>query len=244
MKPDTKDSAERVRSHLDEVTAALESLTELLEREDDLGRILDGVCAQVIVAIPEADMASLTVIRDGRPETLACTDKRVLPVDAAQYATGTGPCLEAATTGEVVRVDVEQAAELWPGFTSDARAIGVASYLAAPLAVEDSFAGALNLYSFGKHGFQELDAALLELFAIAVDGALLNTRRYLAARTLAGQLEHALGSRSVIDQAKGILMALHGVDAEQAFAMLVERSQQENVKVRVVAESVVAKAIG
>lgn len=242
MKADVRDVTVQLSDQLDEVTSALERLTELLEREDDLGPILDGVCAQVIVAIPDADMASLTVLHGGRAETVAYTDERVLAIDAAQYQAGKGPCLEAAATGEVVRVDIEDAAELWPDFTRDALGIGVASYLSVPLTVEEACAGAVNLYSYRRHSFVELDAALLELFAIAVDNALRNTRRYLATRALADDLKNALISRSVIDQAKGVLMAVHGIDADEAFVLLANRSQHENVKVRTVAERVVAVA--
>jgi GAF domain-containing protein len=227
------------RGELDEVTAALEGLVETLDREDDLEIILQRVCQQVTVAVREADLAGVTRIRDGRPGTAAYTDEVVLGIDCAQYRSG-GPCMEAAATGKVVSINVEDAAERWPEFTRAGLAAGVASYLSAPLVIDSEYYGALNLYSYGYHGFRDLDAALLELFTVAVEGALRSTRRYLAARELAEQLREALVSRAVIDQAKGILMAARGLTAEQAFAVLIEQSQRENVKVRDLASRFVA----
>ncbi|MBY8854388.1 ANTAR domain-containing protein, partial [Saccharothrix sp. MB29] len=63
-----------------------------------------------------------------------------------------------------------------------------------------------------------------------------NARRYVRARRQADQLQSALTSRAVIDQAKGIVMAVHQVDAEEAFNLLVDRSQRENLKLRDLAE--------
>ncbi|HEV2377361.1 MAG TPA: hypothetical protein VGS19_35005, partial [Streptosporangiaceae bacterium] len=93
-----------VVQRLDEVRIALADLGTALGREDDLGRILRGGVDQVIRAIPGADMASVTVLRNGTAKTAAATSARVWGIDADQYAAGDGPCLEAARTGGIVRV--------------------------------------------------------------------------------------------------------------------------------------------
>lgn len=221
--------------HLDEATAALESLVAVLDSEDDFDVILQRLCQQVIVAVPEADMASVTLIREGLPETAAGTSQLVKDIDQAQYEAGAGPCLQAAATGRVVRMDVEDAAECWPDFTAKALSMGVTSYLSAPMDIDRDYSGALNLYGYRNHGFHQADAALLGLFTTAVEGALRGVRRYLHARALAEQLREALASHAEIEQAKGVLMAVHGINAEQAFAVLAKQSQRENIKVRDVA---------
>lgn len=222
--------------HLDEVTRALESLIDFLDQEENLELILHQVCRQVVVAVPEADMASMTLIRDGKPETAAYTDARASDIDTAEYQSGAGPCLDAIATGAVVRLGVEGAAQRWSHFAGTALANGVTSYLAAPLVIDSETFGALNLYSHDDHGFHEVDGEILELFSTAVEGTLRITRRYLQARERAEQLREALTTRAVIDQAKGILMALHGIDADAAFDLLVQQSQRENTKVRQIAE--------
>lgn len=226
---------------LDEVTNALADLSDLLNQTEDLGRVLQRSVEQVTRAIPGADMASVSVLRDDgtTAETAASSSERVWVIDDDQYAAGDGPCLEAARTGQVVRVGVEQARERWPDFARSARAAGVGSYLSAPLSVDETFAGSLNLYSEQAHGFGDLDEALLRLYTTAAAAAIASTRRYAQARDLAIQLSQALDSRAVIDQARGILMATHGIDAQQAFALLARESQNTNVKLREVAARLV-----
>ena len=221
--------------HLDELTAAMADLTGALETEPAEAEILDAVCAEALRAIPGADMASITAIRDGEPKTAASTDERAVEIDRAQYAAGAGPCLQAAETGEIVRVPLARAGTAWPEFTGRAQELGVGSYLAAPLRVDERLSGALNLFGYGDHGFAEADSQLLKLYTTVVSFGLRTTRRYRHARQRATDLEAAMRSRAVIEQAKGILMAVHRISAEDAMKRLVTESQRTNVKLRDIA---------
>ncbi|SFB06510.1 GAF domain-containing protein [Amycolatopsis marina] len=242
---DRQDSTERQPfTHLDEVAGALEALSGDLDREQELGVLLQRVCEQVVRAVPDADLAGVMMSRDGVPETVAITDERVHDIDDAQYQAGEGPCLRAMGTGELVRSSAEEARERWPDFARALAEAHVGSFLSAPLVIDSQFSGALNLFGLQPHGFQELEARILEIYAIAVETALRSTWRYLQARTKVSQLEQALTSRAVIDQAKGILMAARGLTANEAFQELVKQSQRENVKLRDFAEEFVAKVTG
>jgi GAF domain-containing protein len=221
--------------HLDELTAAMADLTGALETEPAEGEILDAVCAEALRAIPGADMASITAIRDGEPKTAASTDQRAVEIDRAQYAAGAGPCLQAAATGEIVRVPLATAGTAWPEFTGRAQELGVGSYLAAPLRVDERLSGALNLFGYGDHGFAETDSRLLQLYTTVVSFGLRTTRRYHHARQRTADLEAAMRSRAVIEQAKGILMAVHRISADDAMKRLVTESQRTNVKLRDIA---------
>jgi GAF domain-containing protein len=228
--------AVEVIQRLDEVTDALTELSGVLDQEEDLAVIMDRVCRQVVSALPQADLASVTVVRDGEPSSLAWVDEHTLAVDLAQYETSEGPCLEAARSRQVQRVTVAEAHERWPAFATAADALGIGSYLSAPLFIDDEYQGSLNLYGKQTHGFLKLDAALLELYTAAAEAALRNARRYFQSRRRMTELQLALTSRAVIEQAKGILMAAHRITADEAFTRLVERSQRENRKLRAVAE--------
>lgn len=221
---------------VDEVTGALETLSDVLGQEEELPGILHRVCEQVVHAIPGADIASITLLRDGEAYTAAATDRYAIDIDLAQYDAGQGPCLEAAITGQVVRVAVPEAAQRWPEFAAAAGTATVASYLSAPLFIDSEYHGSLNLYGEDAHGFGKLDAALLELYTAATEAALRGARRYLRVRDTTEQLRAALTSRAVIEQAKGVIMAIHSIPADEAFAVLVEHSQARNEKVRDIAE--------
>ncbi|MFD8491788.1 ANTAR domain-containing protein [Amycolatopsis sp. NPDC059657] len=235
------ESVDRLVDHLDEVTDALDALTTTLDREPDLDVMLQAVCDQVVRVVPGADLASVTLIRDGVPETAVSTDTRANDIDAEQYRHDDGPCVRAARTGTVVRVRIEDAARYWPEFTAAATDLGVGSYLAAPLPVTGTTSAAINLFGFGDHGFHDTDEKLLELYTTVVTFALRATQRSVAAHASAHQLRAALTTRATIDQAKGILMAAHRITADEAFQKLVARSQQENIKLHEVAARFVAE---
>jgi GAF domain-containing protein len=227
-----------VLGRLDEVARALSDLGDVLAREEDIGRVLQGSVSQMVQAIPAADMASVSVLRGDKAETVASSSERVWAIDSDQYAAGEGPCLEAARTGTIVRVSLQGAQERWPAFASSAKAAGVASYLSAPLAIDNKFAGSLNLYSHQEHGFGDLDEKLLQVYTTAAVAAIANARRYVEMRTVAENLRVALESRAVIDQAIGVLMAARGLGAEQAFQVLARESQNTNTKLREIAARV------
>jgi GAF domain-containing protein len=234
---DITEEPELVR-HLDGMTAQLAALAKVLGEDEDLGRVLQRSVEQVTRGVPGADMASVTVIHGGQPETVASSTERVWAIDSDQYAAGDGPCLEAARTGEIVRVGVEEAHRRWPEFARSARAAGVESYLSSPLVIGDEFVGSLNLYSEQPHGFGELDVALLRVYMTAAVAAIASARRLAQARKLAEDLKTAMDSRAVIDQAIGVLMARRGIGAEQAIGELSRQSQNTNVKLRVIAARV------
>jgi hypothetical protein len=109
MEPQERGEATLAREQLDEVTGALEALTAALDDNGALDAALQLVCRQVVQVLPGADMASVTLVRNGKPETAACSDGYVLDIDTDQYRAGAEPCLQAATTGKMVRVDIETA---------------------------------------------------------------------------------------------------------------------------------------
>ncbi|MDX3193966.1 GAF and ANTAR domain-containing protein [Streptomyces sp. MN03-5084-2B] len=227
----------------DEVTGALEALAAVLREEDDFRILLRHVCLQVRHAVPGVDEASVTLVTGEAPHTASATGAVVGELDAEQYRIGDGPCLEAMRGGKIVRTTVAEATGRWPRFAEGARAAGFGSFLAAPLVADEQFSGAVNCYGRQDDGFEEVEAQLLELYTAAVEAILRVYHRYLRARDTADHLRTALTSRAVIDQAKGMLMAIRQVDADDAFALLVEQSQRENVKLREVAERFVARVV-
>jgi ANTAR domain-containing protein/GAF domain-containing protein len=229
---------------LDEVTGALEALTATLATEDDFAVLLHQMCAQVVNAVPGVNEATITLLSDDRPATIASTGDVVTALDRDQYAVGDGPCLEAAGSGTLVRVSVAEAAAKWPDFARDAAAAGFGSFLSAPLVVTEDYGGGVNCYGRQSGGFAELDEKLLDLYTSAATPALRVYSRYRQARDTIEHLRTALTSRAVIDQAKGILMAVRQISADEAFTLLVEQSQRENRKLRDLAVQLVSQVTG
>ncbi|WP_342776250.1 GAF and ANTAR domain-containing protein [Saccharothrix australiensis] len=224
-------------SQLDEASEALEELAGVLADEQSLDEVLQQLAESASRVIPDAENVSVTVVGPDGASTAASTDRKVVSIDAEQYAAGQGPCLEASRTQRPVRVTVEGARAKWPEFTAAAQRAGVRAYLSAPLVVEGSVLGALNLYSGVESAFDPFDEALLRLFTTAASASITGFQRYERSRSLVAHLEAALGSRAEIDQAKGVLMAAHGISADEAFQRLVDESQTHNTKLRVVARN-------
>lgn len=240
--PIADDVLAAVPSRPDDVTVVLTELAGLLLDDTGVEQTLQRVIDVAVQVVRGCDAAGVTITATGPPRTAAHTDERTLAIDADQYETGEGPCLEAATTQTTQQVDLDEASDRWPAFTRAARADGVHSFLAAPLAVRGEALGALNLYSRHHDGFGSIDEGFVQLLAGQASAAISNALRFSEAKTLATQLEQALESRAIIEQAKGVLISSLGVGADQAFDVLRQGSQRTNTKLRDVAADVVERA--
>ncbi|MBV9292325.1 MAG: GAF and ANTAR domain-containing protein [Frankiales bacterium] len=240
---DLAELAEELQDRAGDVAAAVHELAQLLVSEESVEATLQRVADLASRVIEDCDAAGVTLQTDNGYLTAAHTDGRTLVVDEGQYKRGHGPCLQAIADKAVNRFDVDEAEERWPEFVRDARAADVRSFLAAPLVVGGEAIGALNLYSGKPSGFTALDDALIALFTGQASVALANAKVYADATRLTEQLRTAIVSRAVIEQAKGILMHRDGVDADTAFDVLRQQSQHRNVKLRAVAEQLVASTV-
>lgn len=236
-------------TRLQDATATLKELEALLREEENLDQILNRLVDTAVRTVPGAAAVTVTVLTDdaGRnARTAAATDEVVVGIDTDQYASGEGPCLKAARERHPVRVSVEDIRDQWPEFAESATRAGMRSYLSSPLLLDDEEPelGALNVYGRDADAFDSLDEALVSLYTTAASSAIVNSRRYRRARELAENMRVALSTRAEIDQAKGVLMARHGVPAEHAFEMLVQQSQHTNTKVRDVARALLESVAG
>ncbi|GAS95964.1 two component system response regulator [Mycolicibacterium canariasense] len=203
--------------------------------EDELLSLLQNLAQIAQEAIPGADSTGVTIDLGGHTYTAVHTDQRTLRVDSEQYDSGEGPCLEAARTRQIMLVDAEEAAATWPQFAAAARAEGIRSFLAAPLVTADQTLGSLNLYGRSRSAFDSFDAEILDLLTESVSRAIGDFARYRSAQDVATGLQRALETRAPIEQAKGMLMAIHGIDADEAFERLRRESQNTNIPLRAVA---------
>ncbi|MBM7413336.1 MULTISPECIES: GAF and ANTAR domain-containing protein [Nocardiaceae] len=229
---------------LDAVAARAGELNALLDGIADVDASLERLAVGVTDAIDDADAAGVTEIKRRGPRTAAATDPMVTWIDDIQYASGEGPCLEAATTRDIVRVNSEQARSKYPTFFARQAESGMRSFLSAPLTVDGTHVGALNLYSHDDHGFDRLDAAALRIYVIAAESALQATARVGALQGTVDGYVKAMQTRAAIEQCKGIIQFALGVSEEKAFDLLKWRSQDSNVPVRALCEQLLRDSAG
>jgi GAF domain-containing protein len=226
----------------DHLTEGIAELSRVLVNEEALDDTLHRVADLACRNIGGADLAGVTLLRDGKPTTAVFTDPASPEMDSAQYDTGVGPCLDAWRHQQVFRIDSTADDGQWPAFSQAAADHGIQSTISLPLAVRGNGIGALNLYSKQAAAFSDEDEQVGSLFADQASVALTNAQLYDSAYRLTQQLQEALTSRAVIDQAKGILMGQRGVGVDEAFAVLRTTSQRENRKLRDIAQELVDRA--
>ena len=219
--------------------AALSELAGLLLSTDSFVELVQGVAELSVRVINPVATCGITLAQDGRVITVASADALARELDEQQYEHDTGPCLQALASGEVVEAVDMTAEDRWQDYPSIAVGHGILAVLSTPLIVEGKPVGVLNLYARAPRAFSAVDRQLAELLAgqaaIAVTAAL----RHYDEVTLSDHLRIALSSRSVIDQAIGIVMAQQGGDPDEAFAALRMISQRRNIKLRTIAAELV-----
>jgi transcriptional regulator with GAF, ATPase, and Fis domain len=215
---------------------AFAEMARALLAERNVQQTLQKIVDLAVQTIDGCDCAGISLLRGRKVDTPASTSEVPVKVDAIQYETGEGPCLDAIREHEMfVTGDLGQESR-WPNFASRAqRETGVTSMIAFRLFVEGDTLGALNLYSKAADAFTAESCTVGLVFAahaaVALSTALHDE-----------QMDEALESRDLIGQAKGILMAREGVSADEAFDMLRRASQRLNVKLRDVAGEMVQSA--
>jgi GAF domain-containing protein len=203
--------------------------------DDPVDEVLGKMAEGAVRATRDACAGTITLLTGHVPDMVACSDPQCLDLDQPQFAAGRGPSLEAARSRRTVRAGARDDRWCWPEFAAAAERRGVTAYLSVPLSAagaESELVGSLTVYSRSTGSFDCFDEALTRLFSTAAAHVISDARRCQQLREETRNLHIALDSRAEIDQAKGILMAVHGCTAEQAFARLASLSQQRNVKVK------------
>jgi GAF domain-containing protein len=223
-----------------DITRAFEQLGRITLADNTMESVLQRICDLAGQLLPGDVSASVSILADDKPETAAFSGDLSRRLDENQYGRGYGPCLEAIAAGRPLEVDDARTDGRWPDYLQVAQEMGSLSSLSVPLPLHQQQWGAgLNLYARQAHAFDDTSRELAGRFADYAAVAVANMHAYEGAVAYAQNLEAALESRAVIDQAKGILMERYKLTADQAFQALARLSMQTNVKVRDVAEHVV-----
>ena len=204
--------------------------------QEDVQHTLQRIVDLAVDTIGGCDHAGVTFIKAKDLSTAASSSDVPLKVDAIQYETGEGPCLDAIRHQEVYRTGDLASETRWPRFANRAqKETGVTSMLCFRLFVDGDTLGALNLYSKAADAFDDEAIKVGSVFAahaaVALSSALHDE-----------QMEEALQSRDLIGQAKGILMARERIGPDEAFDMLRRASQRLNLKLRDIAREIAESA--
>lgn len=226
------------------MSAAFVRLAEMLTADYDVVELLHSVLLECVELL-EVDAGGMLLI-DGRGELelVASTSERLELVEIMQLNAGDGPCIEAFRTGSIISVaDIGETGGSWQRFRDAARVQGYASAHAVPLRLRSETIGSVGLFREREGDLSGADSAAAQALAHLAAIGIMHERSARESALLTEQLQRALESRVVIEQAKGVLMEAAGVDVDEAFRLLRQHARNHNAPLRGVAEQVVARTL-
>jgi anti-anti-sigma factor len=225
-----------LRSVLHELSVQL--LTERSLR-GDLERLARLACD----TIAPCRAASIALLVDGRPSTVAVNDHLALELDMAQYAHEEGPCLD-ALGGQPIRVDVLATDERFAHFAHGVADHHVNSVLSMPVTRNDDVIGTLNLYADAANAFGHDDAHIARIAATQAAHAIARSDIAASSRELRDRLQAAYDEATLAARAEGVLMSLHDCSAEQARQLLANATTASATSLVATAQRVLDAARG
>lgn len=222
----------------------LDRLQSLLVNIESLDSMLSGL-AELAARVVHDSSCGITVRFGGQMLTVGSSDTRAEALDESQYQAGDGPCLEALKTSRIVEVIDMGRENRWPDYRASVANTGLRCSLSLPLVNDGVTFGAINAYGFERPAmFGEAERRELELYAARAVGTLQLARRLTRDTELLAQMDEALSSRTVIDQALGIIMGQQRCTPRAAFELLRRESQNNRRRLRDVATELVERTTG
>lgn len=187
----------------------------------------------------DATGAGVSVANDTRLLFVTATSQAVIDVENAQQDRQAGPCVEAYLTGRAVMVSDTADLDRWPHYQQAAAAAGFRSVVALPLVLGTERLGSLDVFDGRKRDWTDRDVRSAGILADMATTYIVRAGELDAANRLGEQLQHALTTRIVIEQAKGMLARDHDIDVDEAFEMLRRLSRERRTPLRTIADSIV-----
>jgi GAF domain-containing protein len=222
----------------------LVELADTLVDDFDVVELLT-LLADRCVEVLDVDTAGLMLVApEGDLRVMASSSEAMRDLELFEIQSQAGPCLDAYRTGEqIVNQDLREVDGLWPRFAEQAMAAGLHSVHALPMRLRGSVIGALNLFRAGPGDMTPADIQVAQAFADVATIAILQHRAATEAQTINEQLNRALNSRIVIEQAKGMISERLALDMEQAFNTLRSHARGNNIRLADLAQAVIAGTV-
>ena len=226
------------------LSAAFVKLADTLVTEFDVVDLLHWLVEQCTDILDTQAGGLMLADPTGQLQLVASTSEEAELVEIFQLAAGEGPCLDCFRTGTPVTVgNIEADGGSWPTFSAEALKFGFRSIHATPLRLRGQIIGTMNLFSHHVGALVSEDIAVAQALADVATIGILQERHIRSANVVAEQLQRALDSRILIEQAKGVLTATMNTTMNDAFAIMRTYARDRNLPLRQVADDVIAGRI-
>ena len=217
----------------------LARFTRRLLTSPDIDETLDDLALSLARNLDLAG-AAVNLVTEGVLRNASAVPARIRDLEEMQLATHSGPCVEAFSSGEVNAVaDLRLVEGEWLHYRELAEKHGIHAVVGIPMRLGEQTFGMVNLYSDSPRNWSEKDLIAAAVLVDLATSHLANATQLVRQQRLAEQLQHALDSRVVIEQAKGIVASSRDLTVEQAFTVLQRHARSHHTSIRAVAEAVV-----
>lgn len=222
---------------------ALRNFASVMGRSYDINAMSIQLGERVTEALGALGAGVSVAGTDGRLKFVTATSEKIVGIEEIQEKAQEGPCVVAFQSQQPVAVpDIQQAIE-WPEYRETALELGLKAAVGYPLSYQDTRLGALDIYADERRQWSEDDLDVLGVFADMATAFLVRNAELAESRDMARQLEGALDSRVLIEQAKGVLANEYGITVDAAFDRLRRYSQDQNIKLTDVCAAVVDRGL-
>jgi transcriptional regulator with GAF, ATPase, and Fis domain len=227
-----------------EVSRAFVTLASTLVNGYDVVDLLAELTADCARFLDVSSAGLLLADNGGVLHVLAASSEQARNLELLQLQRAEGPCLDCYRDGAQVAVaDLENEADRWPKFVAAAQGAGFRSVHALPMRLRDSVLGALGLFGTSAGALNQDDLALGQAMADVASVALVQDKAAADSMVVNEQLQRALTSRVVLEQAKGVLAQLGGLEMTEAFGVLRSYARDRGLRLTEVSQAVVTRSL-
>jgi transcriptional regulator with GAF, ATPase, and Fis domain len=214
-------------------------LADTLVDDFDIVELLTVLADRCVELLDAAAAGILLVDQRGALQVVAASTEQARLLELFQLQNHEGPCLDCFSSGRAVVNQTLADANPWRRFAPEALAAGFQSVQALPLRLRDTVIGALNVFMAGSVAASDADLAVAQALADVATIALLQNQTARHSQVVNSQLQSALNSRIVIEQAKGVLAGRAQIDMDEAFSRLRGYARSRNRQLAAVASDLV-----
>jgi len=218
-------------------------LADTLASDFDVVDFLQGLSADSVAIIGAEAAGVMLADLHGGLRLIASSDERMRLLELFELQGAQGPCLDAFSSGEAVQANAADSRSRWPVFAPRATEAGFQMMCAVPLRIRSDVIGALNLFRYTDTPFTATEIDLAQAMAEVAAIGLTQERALRERSLLAGQLQAALNSRVVIEQAKGMIAEYLNMTMDEAFVLLRAYARDHNRKISELASDITSRKI-
>jgi GAF domain-containing protein len=225
----------------DTLLDSLERFASTLTSGYGVGDVLHDL-TQEMTEVLDLTGAGVTLVHDGKQRFVTAAIDAIASLERVQENHQSGPCIDAVGSAQAVTVsdlDSGEVSHRWPDYTEAAKMAGIRAVAGVPMLAEESAVGAVNLYSNQCRTWSREDLRVASVFANIATGYLVHASAVQQHQRTAEQLQQALTTRLIIEQAKGVLAAQLEISVDEAFLLLRKHSRDHNTRIHDVARAVV-----